>query len=132
MENVHQVVKRVEKILYKRLPRLNALVVGTVLDPRKTQGARHDFGDDALALLAGLLCLRTSLRRVETLSADLGLGRDGTGSAMARSDICSSYATSTSSTNSLSARTKMPSGAASSNRAGSTSTVLRSTASTPL
>ncbi len=79
MKNVHQVAKRVEKIVAKRLPRLKALVVGTVLDPRKRQGLRHDFGDDALALLVGLLCLRTSLRRVETLSAELGLGRDGTG-----------------------------------------------------
>lgn len=79
MENVHQVAKRVEKIVAKRLPRLKALVVGTVHDPRKRQGVRHDFGDDALALLVGLLSLRTSLRRVETLSAELGLGRDGTG-----------------------------------------------------
>jgi hypothetical protein len=51
MENVHQVTKRVEKNLYKRLSRLKALVVGTVLDPRKRQGLLHDFGDDALALL---------------------------------------------------------------------------------
>lgn len=55
MENVHQVAKRVEKIVRNRLGRLKALVVGTVLDPRKRQCVRHDFGDDALALLAGLL-----------------------------------------------------------------------------
>ena len=79
MENAHQVAKSVEKIVAKRLPRLKALVVGSVQNPRKRQGLRHDFGDDALALLAGLLCLRTSLRRVETQSAELGLGRDGTG-----------------------------------------------------
>jgi hypothetical protein len=79
MENANQVAKSVEKIVARRLPRLKALVVGAVQDPRKRQALRHDFGDDALALLAGPMCLRTSLRRVETLSAELGLARDGTG-----------------------------------------------------
>ena len=48
MENVHQVGKRVEKIVAKCLPRLKALVIGTVQDPRKRRGLRHDFGETEL------------------------------------------------------------------------------------
>ena len=79
MENVHQVAHRVQRLLIDRLPRLRALTIGSVVDPRKPRGRRHDFYDGVLALLAGALCLRSSLRGVETLSAEIGLGRDGAG-----------------------------------------------------
>lgn len=79
MENLEQIHGRVERYLRHRLSRLSKLIAQTASDPRDPRGVRHTYADCVLALLAGVLSDRKSLRDVEELSGALKLGRRGGG-----------------------------------------------------
>ena len=79
MENVTEVLGRVEKYLPGRVARWAKFIKTLCDDPRNPQGIRHEFAHCVLALLAGVVCDRKSLREVETLSQWMGLGNRGGG-----------------------------------------------------
>ncbi len=79
MKNLDQTAQRVESYLEHRLKRCGKLVEKTSRDPRKPRGVRHAHVDCIVALLAGVVAQRKSLRDVEELSQNLGLGRHGNG-----------------------------------------------------
>lgn len=79
MENVQQILGRVERIVRSRVVRWRKLVEKSVIDRRKPQGIRHKHGEIVLAFLCGMIAGRLSLREAEKLSAELGLGRRGQG-----------------------------------------------------
>lgn len=79
MENLDEIVGRVERYLPGRLTRLAHFIATVCTEPRKARGVRHSLAQCVLALLAGLLGDRKSLRDVEALSQRMGLGRRGDG-----------------------------------------------------
>ena len=79
MENLKQTARRVESYVRPRVKRLGKLIETTAADPRHRQGRRHPFTHLVIALITGLIAGRKSLRDVERLSAELGLGRTGNG-----------------------------------------------------
>lgn len=79
MENVTEVLARVEKDLPGKLIRWDKFLKTLCIDPRAARGQRHKFAHCVMALLAGVVCDRKSLREVETLSQWMGLGSRGRG-----------------------------------------------------
>lgn len=79
MENLAQVGSRVEKYVVNRLRRLGKMLCSVAVDPRHARGTRHDFASCVLALVCGMVTGRKSLRDVESLSSELGLGDRGHG-----------------------------------------------------
>ncbi len=70
---------RVQSFAKPRVSRLHRLLGRQVTDPRKDRGKRHKLHHILRAVVAGLLVNCNSLRDVEELSAQLGLGRLGEG-----------------------------------------------------
>ena len=79
MENVNDVLGRVQKYLPARLARWGKFVQSLCNDPRSSRGTRHTLAHCVLALLCGVMSNRSSLREVERLSQRMGLGSRGRG-----------------------------------------------------
>lgn len=75
MNSLQQPEDRVQAYLRPRLGRLLKIFASTEVEPRKSQGRRHDLPPMLLALVAGALAGSPSMRAVEELSARLGLGK---------------------------------------------------------
>ena len=77
MKILQQNEERVERYLKPRMGRLRAMIRERLVDPRMARGKTIDFDSMLLAMIAGVVGGRKTLREVEQLSGRLGLGRRG-------------------------------------------------------
>lgn len=77
MKTLQEELSRVDSAADSRLRRFGGLIVKHAKDPRDSHGTQIPFLNCQLALGAGVLSGRKSLRGVERLSGELGLGKRG-------------------------------------------------------
>ena len=77
MKTLQQNETRVEHYLKPRMGRLREMIRERLVDPRMARGKTISFDSMLLAMIAGIVGGRKTLRDVEHLSQRLGLGRRG-------------------------------------------------------
>ena len=77
MKTAQEKIQRVHSFVQPRLQRVRELFATLVQERRHPKGIRQLLPNCLLALLVGLLSGRASMRDVEKLSEELGLGRRG-------------------------------------------------------